>query len=145
MAGFSKLYCIGGLGGFMGADGINPIKLQIWIGDSDRQWMEAKCFESIKPIGDLKVIVPKVPYHPDNLLDACIAFYPRAFEECPSLTKVKEQLRNVERLDFDLHQDEIPEDWNRLREEARQPFLKLNIFEAKLIPVNHGGPVGLAK
>lgn len=137
MAGFSRLYCIGGLGGFMGADGINPIELQIWIGDSDRQWLEARYFKEIKPIGNLKVIVPEWGCHPDSLLDACIAFYPQAFRECPSLTKVRKQLRDVEMLDFHMNKDEIPEDWFRLREEARLPFRKLNIFVADLIPVDH--------
>ena len=41
MAGYSRIYCIGGLGGFGGADGINPILLQIWVGDASRQWFEA--------------------------------------------------------------------------------------------------------
>lgn len=138
MAGFSKIYCIGGLGGFMGADGINPIEVQIWVGDSSRQWMEARYFrKGIKPIGDLKKIIPAAPDHPDNLLDACIAFYPRAFRDCPSLSKVKRQLRGIECLDFDQNQDEIPEDWYRLREEARQPMLSINIFEANLVRYNH--------
>ena len=40
MAGFNKVYYVGGLGGFMGADGINPICFEIWVGDADRQWLE---------------------------------------------------------------------------------------------------------
>jgi hypothetical protein len=103
MAGYSKLYCIGGLGGYMGADGINPILLQIWVGDSDRQWLEAHYFDTgIRPIGNIKVVVPEGPDHPNALLDACLAFYPSAFTQCPSMTQVKTKLAAAERLGFDL-------------------------------------------
>ena len=44
MAVYSRLYCIGGLGGLAGADGLNPISLQIWVGDASRQWFEAHYF-----------------------------------------------------------------------------------------------------
>lgn len=29
MAGYSKIFCIGGEGGYLGSDGINPILFQI--------------------------------------------------------------------------------------------------------------------
>jgi hypothetical protein len=45
MAGYSKLYCVGGLGGYLGADGINPILFQILIGNADRQWLEVHYFD----------------------------------------------------------------------------------------------------
>ena len=41
MAGYCTIYCIGGLGGFEGADGINPIQMQIWVGISNRLWLAA--------------------------------------------------------------------------------------------------------
>ena len=89
MAGFSRLYVIGGLGGFMGADGVNPIEAMVLIGDSDRQWLEARHFDtSITPIGAVRLIVPAGPDVPDFLLDACIAFFPRYFESCRSLAEV---------------------------------------------------------
>ena len=50
MAGYSKIYCVGGEGGFLGADGMNPIDFQILIGDGDRQWLEVRYFNrDIKP------------------------------------------------------------------------------------------------
>lgn len=62
MAGYSKLYVVGGLGGFMGADGVNPIEFLVLIGDADRQWLEPHYFDvSIRPIGRLRVIVPAGP------------------------------------------------------------------------------------
>ena len=44
MAGYSKIYCIGGEGGFLGSDGMNPIDFQILVGDGNRQWLEARYF-----------------------------------------------------------------------------------------------------
>ncbi|MDP2778376.1 MAG: hypothetical protein Q8O48_12110, partial [Anaerolineales bacterium] len=71
MAGYSKLYCVGGLGGYLGADGINPILLQILVGDADRQWLEPRYFDKrIKPLGGIRVIVPEAHNHPHSLLDA---------------------------------------------------------------------------
>src|SRR5690349_12910309 len=128
MAGYSKLYCIGGLGGYMGADGINPILLQIWVGNANRQWLEAHYFESgINPIGNIKVIVPEAPDHPEALLDACLAFYPEAFSQCTSMTQVRAKLAKAERLDFHLGKKKIPQEWDQLRSEAKQPFSELNI------------------
>lgn len=67
MAGFSKIYCLGGLGGFMGADGINPIGGQILIGDADRQWLEPRYFDKkLKPIGKINIIVPESPNDHNN-------------------------------------------------------------------------------
>ena len=119
MAGYSTLYCIGGLGGFMGADGINPIQMQIWVGNSDRQWLEAYYFDSnIRPIGKIKVIVPEGPNHPNALLDACLAFYPSAFAQCASMAAIQSKLAQAERLDFDTARNEIPREWYQLRSEA---------------------------
>ena len=66
MAGYSKLYVVGGLGGFMGADGVNPIEFLVLVGDADHQWLEPHYFDrSITPIGGLRVIVPSEPDHKD--------------------------------------------------------------------------------
>jgi len=133
MAGFRRLYCIGGLGGFLGSDGINPIALQILVGDADRQWLEAHYFdESIKPIGKIKSIIPEGPDHPTMIKDACIAFAPIFFKECPSLSVVENQLKTCAKLDFDLKLQDIPTEWLSLRKEAEPYFKALNIFEAKL-------------
>ena len=133
MAGYSKIYCIGGLGGFMGADGINPIRLQIWVGDSDRQWLEAHYFEKqLSPIGNIKVIIPEGPCSANALLDACLAFYPDHFKDCASLQTVRKMLAGSDTLDFHLGKDKIPPEWYQLRKEAREAFRRLNIFKAYL-------------
>lgn len=135
MSGYSKLYCIGGLGGFQGADGINPIYFQILVGDGDRQWLKAHYFDSsIKPLGNIQVIVPEGPDHPNALIDACMAFFPKHFAACPSMEKVRKSLQKMERLDFNLEQNVIPSEWSQLRQEAAPYFETLNIFEATLYP-----------
>lgn len=135
MAGFSKIYCIGGEGGFLGADGMNPIDFQILVGDGNRQWLEVRYFSrDIRPIGRVKVIIPAGPDHPDALIDACLRFFPEYFESCPSLTQVVEALGNVSRIDF--HLDGEPTGWTQLREEARPLFKHLVIYEAKLEKIN---------
>ena len=133
MAGYSKLYCVGGLGGFMGADGVNPILFQILVGDADRQWLEAHYFDkSIKPLGEIKVIIPARPDDENSLLDACIAFYPQHFADCPSLPEVEKKVKDLTRLDFDLGMDKVPEEWHKFRKEGEPMFKQLNIFEAQL-------------
>ncbi len=140
MAGYSKLYCVGGLGGFQGADGINPIFFQILVGDADRQWLEVHYFDKrIKSLGNISVIIPEAPNHPNSLLDACIAFYPTHFESCSLLAQVEQKIGNLTRLDFHLGQNTIPEEWYDLRAEALPLFKTLNIFEANLTPVNLEG------
>ena len=135
MAGISKIYCIGGEGGFLDADGMNPIDFQILVGDADRQWLEVRYFNrDIRPIGKVRVIIPKGPDHPDALIDACLAFFPEYFESCPSLVQVVEALGNVPRIDF--HLDGEPSGWSQLREEARPLFKYLVIYKAELNKMN---------
>lgn len=135
MAGYSKIYCIGGEGGFLGADGMNPIDFQILVGDGDRQWLEVRYFNrDIKPIGRVRVIIPAGPDHPNSLIDACLAFFPEYFESCPSLAQVIEALGNVSRIDFDL--DGEPFGWSQLREEAKPLFKYLVIYKADLQKIN---------
>ncbi len=139
MAGYSRLYVVGGLGGFQGADGVNPIDLQILVGEGNRQWLEPHYFDpEIKPMGKVRSIVPAGPDHPDALLDACLAFVPQHFASCRSLPEVMSSLKEAEALDFDLGQKNIPSSWNDLREEARPLFRRLNIWKAELVPLQSG-------
>ncbi len=137
MAGYSRIYCIGGRGGFQGADGINPIRLQIWVGDADRQWLEPHYIDStLRPLGALRSIIPETPHHSNALLDACIAFYPAHFRDCPKLAALERQLGGVTQLDFNLGKDEFLKEWSQLRSEARPHFRTLHIFEAELVLVD---------
>lgn len=137
MAGYSKLYAIGGSGGFMGADGINPIELMILVGDSNRQWYEPHYFTSArKPLGRIRVMIPAGPNDLDAVLDACIVFCPWHFGTCPSLPVVESAFCEAEVLDF--HLGGIPEQWRSLREEARPIFVSLNMWSAELVPYDRG-------
>jgi hypothetical protein len=136
VAGYTGLYCIGGEGGFQGADGINPIFFQILVGEGNRCWLEVHYFdEAIKPIGTIRTIVPDAPDSPNALLDTCLAFFPQHFVECPSLAEVRQKLVAATHLDFDLGAKEIPLTWNRLREEARSLLSSFNIYFAAWEPV----------
>lgn len=136
MAGFSKIYCIGGLGGFNGADGVNPLLFQILVGVSDRQWLQSHYMDaSIKPIGKIDTVIPAKPDDPDALLDACIAFFPSHFQICPALAQVSVALKDANRLDFNSRASEIPIDWDVLRGQAGPSFRALNIWYADLKPL----------
>ncbi len=133
MAGFSRIYCIGSLGGFEGSDGINKITLQILVGEGNRQWLEPHYFDkNLAPLGNIQVIIPEGPNHSNSLIDACIAFFPSCFNMCPSIQEVNEELKDVKTLDFSSGKDKIPEKWEQLRQEALPHFEKLNIFKADL-------------
>ena len=138
MAGYSMIYCVGGLGGVEGADGINPIYFQILVGDADRQWLEVHYFDQrIRPIVKAN-IVPEFPNDPNALMDACVLFFPKHFQQCQLLTKVAGELMKVKGLkgllDFNLGKKHIPRDWFALREEARPYFEQLHVFRAVLEP-----------
>ena len=85
-----------------------------------------------QPIGKIWHIVPEGPADPNSLIDACIAFAPKLFEDCPSLEDVKASLKDETMLDFDIGKDDIPAKWSELREEARPIFEKLDILKGEL-------------
>ena len=130
MSGFSRLYVIGE----PGYDGLNPIHLQILVGDSDRQWLEPVYFDkTVGPMGKISTIIPEKPNSDDSIIDACLAFAPRLFLECPSIGVVSEMMRNFHRLDFDLDKNHIPNEWFELREEAKRgPLENIGIYQANL-------------
>ena len=136
MAGYSKLYVVGEEGGFMGADGVTNVALQIWVGEGNRQWLEPHYFRApARGIAKVSRIVPAGPDHPDALIDACIAFYPDFFRTCPSLAEAELVLNDTELLDFDMGRSNVPVIWKKLREEARPRFKQLCIMQARLEPV----------
>jgi hypothetical protein len=115
---------------------MGSIQLQIWVGDADRQRLQAHYVDpSIRPLRSLRTIVPEGPNAPDSLIDACIAFFPRRFERCSSPAIVSKQLQKTERLHFNRGKDKIPGEWTQLRAEARPFFKKLTILEGLLSPV----------
>jgi hypothetical protein len=133
MAGFYRLYVIGQPGGFQGADGVNNIQLIILVGTAGREWLEAHYFDpALKPLGQIRTIIPERPDTPDALLDACLVFFPDHFTSCPSMAVVKAKIGQMTQLDFHLGPDRVPADWDQLRSEARSLFNELSIWEAEL-------------
>jgi hypothetical protein len=130
MAGY-KLYVVGGAGGFMGADGVNPIDYILAVGTSDRMWFEVRDYRPRTQIGAVQVTVPAGPNDANALIDAVLAFDLGRFADCPSFADVRDQLQGVERLDFDRGLN-IPTAWAKLREEARPIFARMGIWEADL-------------
>ena len=127
----SKIYCIGTEGGFMASDGLRTIDLLILVSEGGAQALVAYHTDKrIRPMGRIEVIVPAGPDHPDALIDAFLAFFPKYFESCPSLAQVAEGLANARRIDF--HLDGEPPGWSQLREEARPLFEKMIIYEGVL-------------
>ncbi len=136
MAGYSKIFCIGHAETY---DGIANVRLCILQGEGNRQWFEAGFVApGLKPLGSLRVVVPARPNDPDGLIDACIAFYPSWFSDCPSLALVSRQLKGQTCLDFDLGRALIPKEWYQLREEARRKFDDLVIYDGHLRSVAAG-------
>lgn len=133
MAGFSKIYVIGREAGFLGADGVTDVQLQIWVGDGDRQWLEPRWFAAPpKAIAKVARIVPAGPDDPEALLDAAIAFLPDHFRSCQSFTEAELVLADTDCLDFDIGTTNVPVIWPKLREEARPLFKQLCVMQAKL-------------
>ena len=138
MAGFYKLYVVGGAGGFMGSDGVNPIDFIILEGEGSRMWFEARHFRPHTRASKVRNMVPAGPNDPNALIDAVLAFDLGRFAECPSFAAVRDQLEGVDRLDFDRDVN-IPAAWPALREEARPIFEQMCIWEADLNRIELGG------
>ena len=111
---------------FFGSN-LNP-KLLILQHENNRIAMQVFYLdENVKPISNIRTVVPESPESPYILLDSAIAFYPEFFRKCTFLSKVKKQLKDVNFLDLDLN---MPNGWKELREEALPYFKKLRINSA---------------
>ena len=111
---------------FYGSD-LMP-KLLILRQEGDRTSMQVFYLdERVKPKSNIRTVVPVSPVDPYMLLDSVIAFYPEFFRNCASLTKVKDQLKDITFLDLQLNK---PDGWERLREETFPYFKKLRINTA---------------
>lgn len=147
MAGYTRLYCIGEPAGFGGADGVNPIRLQIWVGEGSRMWLQAHPIDlTVQPLGGLTRIVPPAPDHPDMLLDACVVFDPERFSDCPALPALHEELERRaaladvdSTLDWDRCPRRVRKLWETVREEARETFSQFAIYGALLEPIQLAG------
>ena len=96
----------------MGADSINSIDVMLLVAEGGRQWVEAKYLTNkLKPIGNIKTMIPPQPIGFNELLDACLVFCPGLFNDCPSMKLLREKMNGIDRIDFD-HEISIPEEWD---------------------------------
>jgi hypothetical protein len=130
MAGYIRMYLFGDDRGF---DGINSVYLNILVGTSDREWLERMDIKpsknTQKPVWDINVIIPDPDNYANSLIDACIAFAPHLFRDCPELKNVAREIGTNTRIDF-TDKSQIPSSWISLRRQALPIFEKLSIFEA---------------
>ena len=96
MAGYKRIYIFGGQGGFQGVDGVNPLIMQIWVGVSDGKWFEAHYFDKqLKPISNVRKLYPSKSNESKALLEACIIFAPRFFNEIENIKMVPHTLKII--------------------------------------------------
>ena len=136
MAGFDRIYCLGHEGGYMGADGLNTIDLEILHGISDREWYEARPSKDFALTGNVRFFVPSGPDDSNALLDAFLVLAPGLFQDNRELDVMMEAFgkSGAERVDF--NHDGFPDGWSRVRERARPTFKELPIYMAELVPLN---------
>lgn len=145
MAGYTRLYCIGSPGGSRGTGGLGSMRLQIWVWEGRRLWLQSHALDpGIVPVAGITRVIPEAPGGPDGLLDACLIFCPDHFAGGASLEQLREELE----LRAEPHDGERVLEWSSLprrlralwaaaREEARGAFGQLTLYEAVLEPV-HG-------
>lgn len=135
MERYSTIYLIGALKRSVQDEPVHPIAMQILVGDSNHQWLEPHYVDrAIRPLGDVAVLIPTAPSSSNALIDACIAFFPERFVDCPALEPMHMALAGVRYLDF-TYRDSVPLGWMELREQARPYFAQLDIRRAVLQPL----------
>ena len=133
MAGYVRIYLFGGVGGDLGAEGMNPIAMQIWVGWSDRKWLEAHYFvDDLEAIGGIKAIIPKQHDEELNLLESSIIFGPQFYTmKCDLMEITMKYFSALNKTKIDLAED-APEFWDDVVKQARPVFNTLNVFQADL-------------
>ena len=133
MAGFIKIYMVGGSGGFLGSDGINPIALQVLIGTSSREWLEPNYFDkNFSSLSGITHMVPKSPTNDENIIDGLIIFAPQLFEEsCDLLKDAQMHFDKLDKKRIDMSKDQ-PTFWDDLVSQAKPKFKNLKLYRANI-------------
>jgi len=133
MAGFIKIYMVGGSGGFLGSDGINPIALQVLIGTSSREWLEPNYFDkNFSSLSGITHMVPKSPTNDENIIDGLIIFAPQLFEEsCDLLKDAQMHFDKLGKKRIDMSKDQ-PTFWDDLVSQAKPKFKNLKLYRANI-------------
>ncbi|WP_026884602.1 hypothetical protein [Clostridium akagii] len=128
MSAYSKIYMIGK----ESKDGLEDIYVEILQGEGEKRWYEAKYDEEkLQRLGNIHAVIPENRDDKNAILDICLAFAPKLFENCKSLANVKMNLGNTNTLDFStgLH---VPKEWESLRQEAEGEFNLIHVYEADI-------------
>ena len=133
MAGFSKIYIIGGSGGFLGSDGVNPIIVQILVGGSDGEWLEVNYLDSkYDSLCGIKKIIPRKTVNDDTILEGLLVFTPWLFsEKCDLMNNLKDYFKKLGRKNINLHKD-APSFWDDLLIQAEPIFRETKLFSADI-------------
>ena len=129
MSAYSKILAIG----HESKDGLEDIYVEILQGEGEKRWFEAKYDEEkFERLGNIHAVIPKDRDDKNAVLDACLAFAPKLFEECIALDLVRMELENTNTLDFSKGNN-IPKSWEKLRTEAQDIFKNIHLYEAPLM------------
>jgi hypothetical protein len=133
MAGFSKIYIIGGSGGFLGSDGVNPIIVQILVGRSDGEWLEVNYLDpKYDSLCGIKKIIPRKAVDDDTILEGLLIFTPWLFiEKCDLMINLKNYFKKLGRKNINLHKD-VPSFWDDLLIQAEPIFKEIKLFSADI-------------
>lgn len=127
MTVYSRIYCVGS----QTNESECYVKLQIFVGEGEQLRYDVNYLDrTVTQLGGIRSLLPERRDDPQSLLDACIAFYPQHFRDCPSLRCVEKMMRRVRELD--LCAKPTPPEWRRLRTEAMEAFKSLRIYEAPI-------------
>lgn len=136
MAGYSKLYVVGGLGGHMGADGVNPIEFLVLVGDAGRQWLEPHYFDRYDRAPRKSSNHRAGRTRPFGQPAGCVhRLLPSKLQGLPLHRGGRSGGSGRGSPRLRRRSEGIPSGWARLREEARPVFRARNIWRADLVPV----------
>lgn len=124
MSHYSRFYIIGlkNESSFWGNE--PEVKLILFQGEGDSQWMEAHFPGGGDHDCGISRLVPEYPEDPSIILDSCMAFLPEVFEEIPDhalLTKITGSGSYM-----NLSTDK-PGDWDMLRDECLEYMGRIDI------------------
>lgn len=135
MAGIGNYYYVGGVGGFMGADGLNGRDIEIAVWHGDRKALVPNYltnhYHPMSP--SIKRLIPKGPEDENEPREALIIFASELFKECPSYEKVKLECEGLDEVNL-CFEENTPKHFYDLLEESKKINLedKVHMFYSEL-------------
>ena len=92
----------------------------------------------VQQLGNIRSLVPGGPQEPESTLDTLLAYYPQAFDACPTMATVRRLTLSVSKLDLNIGDSKLHREyWPQLRTEAMPIFRELSFA---LGPLTWYGP-----